>query len=136
MPTLQDLTEVADRNKVRSPLRTASKGHPLHWAKREFTYADHELLRGEVFDHFGGQPNDEKLLRLNLVGVVKAGEATYNCSLCGRVFANEETRRAHQKLWHPTEEVTEQDLSEMEDRDEERAQKADPVTPRPESIEL
>lgn len=75
------------------------------------------LSRGQVFT-LEGAPNDDRLLRLGHVVRIGAKDEVYACGDCGAEFAAPGYRDAHGRIAHPYQELTEEDLERIEDREQ------------------
>lgn len=101
-------------------------------AKRPMQYGPRQMDRGEIFEP-KGERNDEKLLRLGYVRVLKKADPVATCGTCQRQFCGDGERDAHAKFQHRTlarladPVAREQALEEHLEKEEKLAEELNPL---------
>lgn len=81
-------------------------------------YGRHRMLdRGQVFE-LEGMPNDDRLLKLGHIVEVDKNTETYECPECGASFVGMGYRTSHAMRAHPSRELSEEDIEQLEDREQ------------------
>ena len=70
------------------------------WTKRPMGYGNADLDRGQIFDTFGGNKNDEKLIKYGYISEVPKHILGAECGKCGARFYDATMLDGHGKKRH------------------------------------